>query len=432
MSSDVTSGQAEPAREDAGQVARAQPSEPVDAVSGDGQKQPAVPDPQGPADEPVGLPWTPIGGPSVAAWREEILTRAQELAGLTTWVDAQRGRKDPTGRLRKAIENQLTAARATAEGLDRDGKRLGRVAMFRATLGGAAFERGLGNLDAAETSLLRYAPDGYVRGQLPSVTAHVNRFLEKADPRRVAVEALSPPTGADPMELTPLERERIIAAFHAANTQRRRNLLRVRSFRNVVAAAVGVLTLLALAVGYLGYQNPDWMPLCFEPQATQTVVCPQASAPLAANASQGDGTASGSQQETAPTEAPAAQGSALPVQNDDVILIEFLGAIAAALAGAVALRRLSGTTTPYGIPLALILLKLPTGALTAVLGLLFIRGDFVPGLTALDSSAQIIAWAIVFGFSQQLLTRLVDNQAQGVLTGVGGRGASGNRGPAAA
>ena len=61
------------------------------------------------------------------------------------------------------------------------------------------------------------------------------------------------------------------------------------------------------------------------------------------------------------------------------------------------------------------LLKLPTGALTAFLGLLLLRGDFVPGLLELATSAQILAWAIVFGYSQQLFTRLIDRQAIAVL-----------------
>jgi hypothetical protein len=42
------------------------------------------------------------------------------------------------------------------------------------------------------------------------------------------------------------------------------------------------------------------------------------------------------------------------------------------------------------------------------------RGEFVPGLSALDSSAQILAWALVFGYAQQLLTQLVDRQAHTV------------------
>jgi hypothetical protein len=47
------------------------------------------------------------------------------------------------------------------------------------------------------------------------------------------------------------------------------------------------------------------------------------------------------------------------------------------------------------------------------------RGEFVPGLTALDSSGQIIAWAVVFGYAQQVFTRLVDQRAHAVLEEVG-------------
>jgi hypothetical protein len=48
------------------------------------------------------------------------------------------------------------------------------------------------------------------------------------------------------------------------------------------------------------------------------------------------------------------------------------------------------------------------------------RGQFVPGLSALDTSAQILAWALVFGYAQQLFTRLVDRQGQTVLESVRG------------
>jgi hypothetical protein len=52
------------------------------------------------------------------------------------------------------------------------------------------------------------------------------------------------------------------------------------------------------------------------------------------------------------------------------------------------------------------------------------RGGFVPGLSALDSPGQILAWAIVFGAAQQLVTRLVDAKAEDVLEGVGTPGVS--------
>jgi hypothetical protein len=97
-----------------------------------------------------------------------------------------------------------------------------------------------------------------------------------------------------------------------------------------------------------------------------------------------------------------------------------VGLVAAAVAAAAALRQINGTSTPFAVPVALAVLKLPTGALTAVLGLLLMRGQFVPGLSNLDTSAQIVAWAVVFGYAQQLFTRLVDERGQAVLQAVGG------------
>ena len=118
------------------------------------------------------------------------------------------------------------------------------------------------------------------------------------------------------------------------------------------------------------------------------------------------------------------------VNPSDMALIEIIGLIAAVVAGIVALRNVRGTSTPYSLSVSLALVKIPLGALTAVLGLVLMSGGFVPGLSALDTSAQILAWALVFGFSQQLLTRLVDQRAESLLQSVGGRGAAGDRDPA--
>jgi hypothetical protein len=117
----------------------------------------------------------------------------------------------------------------------------------------------------------------------------------------------------------------------------------------------------------------------------------------------------------------------LAAEPGDLALIEFVGVIAALVASVVALRNMRGTSTPYSLPVALAMLKIPLGALTAVLGLLLMSGGFVPGLSALDSSAQVLAWALIFGFSQQLLTRLVDQRAHSLLDNVGGRGPVGVR-----
>lgn len=103
------------------------------------------------------------------------------------------------------------------------------------------------------------------------------------------------------------------------------------------------------------------------------------------------------------------------VSAQDLIVVELVGLTEAAVASAAAIRRIKGSSERYGLPVSLAALKLPTGAITAFLGLLLMRGQFVPGLTALDTSAQVLAWALVFGYAQQLFTRLVDQQGQTVL-----------------
>ena len=80
---------------------------------------------------------------------------------------------------------------------------------------------------------------------------------------------------------------------------------------------------------------------------------------------------------------------------------------------------MQGSSTPYSLPVALAVLKLPTGALTALLGLLLMRGQFISGFSALDFPAQVLAWAVILGYAQQLLTRLLDQRAQMVLKAVG-------------
>jgi hypothetical protein len=366
-------------------------------------------------------PAFPIGGPSSASWREEMLAKAHELAGLKSWVQARIDAEAPAGGLFKAIDNQLETARLTAAGEDtrggvEGGKKLAWWTRLRSSAGGAALERTLGNLDAAEVNLLRLAPLRYLEGQIPGLQAHVDRFLPKDDPRRLRVDNLVRKAetleAADRDALIAADRDALIGAYHAANSQRRRDLIRLRSFRNLVAGGTLVLVVLAIVVAIIGASQPQWLPVCFLPEDEGQFVCPLSETPIPS----GDPTAQDIDDFENETAVP-----------QDVLIVELVGLVAAALAGAVALGDMRGTSTPYAVPVALILLKLPAGALTAVLGLLFMRGGFVPGLTALDTSAQILAWAVIFGYAQQVFTRLVDSQGHDLLDDVAGRGAAGDR-----
>lgn len=348
---------------------------------------------------PPGLEWGPLTASS--SWREGAITRVHELDSLHRWLVAQRRPPTENG-MDAAIDNHLRTAQQTAI----KDHNLWRLA------NGAIFERINSNCDAAEADLLRISPDEYIHGQLPGLLAHTQRHLPITDSRRIALKALSARldqarTGElPPLPLTDAERTQLIGAVRAASSQAGREQSAVRSFRNVLAVTTLVLTLLAIAVALVGFRSKTTIPLCFNPErgGEQLVVCPTGQSPL----------------QPVPGTQDIDDVVDKTVQPADLFTIEFIGLIAAAVSAAAGLRRLRGSTLPYGLPVGLAILKLPTGALTAFVGLLLLRGQFVPGLSALDSSAQILAWAALFGYAQQLLTRFVDQQANVVLDKVRG------------
>jgi hypothetical protein len=241
--------------------------------------------------------------------------------------------------------------------------------------------------------------------------------------------------------LSTADREAVVAAFAAAAQERLRAVERVRNFRNILFGAAFVLMLAAIGLALLTASTPRLLPLCFTP--VDTAVCPTRTGPeqgaiaLARRRPGGEAALEDvAPSMTAPSTASPSPEAARAINHAEVLdrvirdtargwdvpLIELIGALAAAVTGAFALRSLNGTATPYSLPLALAALKIPAGALTAVLGLLLLRGGFVPGFSNLDDPAQIVAWAIVFGGAQQLVTRLIDSRAENVLDKVGAPG----------
>ena len=276
-------------------------------------------------------------------------------------------------------------------------------------MGGASVERASGHIDAAEIELLRLAPDPYLRGQLPNLVGHVTAHLPRDDPRRRRIKEIA--EEARRRDPTDAEREVVAAAVRRTSLESRREVTRVRSFRNLLIICSLVLSVAAAGLVVLAASSPATVPLCFHPEGT--IVCPTHTVAVGAT---GGGSAPAA--EDPQTQQAVDRATRRTAAGWDVPLVALLGVIAAALAAATALRRIQGTSTPYSLPVAVALLKLPSGALTAILGLLLMRGDFVPGLSALDSSAQIVAWAIIFGYSQQIFTRYVDDRAKTVLDGV--------------
>jgi hypothetical protein len=377
----------------------------------------------------------PVGGPVTAGWREGTLTRAKELESRCISVLANRSAKD-CEILAKGVLAHIAAARQAAEAAELNPPRRFRLLRY-----GSLIERAMSNLDAAEAQFLNFAPPEHVIGQMPSLLRHVQCHLAPTDPRRQEFERIARRLGVrdpdnppnpnteqeleDRTKLVEQERGKIVAITRGASSEALREQVRVRSFRNILVVTALAMALLAVVVACIGFLSPTLIPMCFAPeepgQAVAVVVCPTAqSAPFSTSRQPGTNTPAGTPFRDIDDE----------VRNTaaryDLLVVELVGLAAAAIAAAAAIRGIRGSSERYGLPVALAALKLPTGALTAVLGIVLMRGQFVPGLSALDTSAQILAWALVFGYAQQLFTRLVDRQGQTVLESV--RGA--NKSPA--
>jgi hypothetical protein len=387
------------------------------------------------SDKPAAAMIAPIGGPVSVAWREGTLTRAEELEALCGWVRAKDSQKSDEVRkhdevLASAIHCHLDAARQAAHAAKLEPKK-----RFRVFRNGPLIERAMSNLDAAEAHLLNLAQADYIHGQMPCLLRHVRCHLPPTDPARQEFERIAQrlgikdpdhplvqnpkgPTLTEKREIIEEERGKVVTTVRAASSAALREHVRLRSFRNVVVVTTILMALLAIGVALTGFFRPTLIPLCFAPQESgqAVVVCPTAqSAPFSTTQQPGTGPQQPGTQVQDIDDAIKQTAS-----RQDLIVVELVGLTAAAIATAAAIRRIKGSSERYGLPVALAALKLPTGAITAFLGLLLMRGQFVPGLSALDTSAQILAWALIFGYAQQLFTRLVDQQGQTVLDNVRG------------
>ena len=254
---------------------------------------------------------------------------------------------------------------------------------WRGTLIEAAYQ----NLHAAESLIVGLYNDDEVDAEIPEAKARIEAGLSAYDPRRVAAGTVKDLPSARKRE----ELRKMIEVGHAAADREHSSL---RAFRNTILASAALISTFVILFCAVVSLNPLWVPFCF--QGVSGSYCPTG-------------------------------GSGAVPAWGDVLVIAILGILGGALSAAVSIRNLKGTSTPYDVPVALDILKVPFGALTALGGLIAIRGEFVPGLSRLDSQVQILAYALVFGYAQQLLTGLIDRHAQTILNSLPGKTATPTR-----
>jgi hypothetical protein len=260
---------------------------------------------------------------------------------------------------------------------------------------GTSVERAYQSLHAARVFLVELLPAEDVNALAPSVVARAATILSRDDPRRLEIDRLlhMPPGPAKRAAL----RQAMEITYDASDQLH----VRVRGFRNILISSAALIALLMIALVLIVRAHPAAMPLCFTPAVTAGAAQP------------GAATAGGAQPVNSTTVCPS--GDRQAPSGGDVLIVSGLGLLGGALAGAFAIRNIRGSSTPYDIPIALAFLKVPSGSLTAVAGILLLGGGFVPGLSELDSQRQILAYALVFGYAQQLGTRFIDDRAQTIL-----------------
>ena len=251
---------------------------------------------------------------------------------------------------------------------------------WRGTLVESAFQ----DLHAARAQMIDVYADEEVAAEIPAALARSQQALHPDDPRQLAGESLSRMTIGQQRAFL---RRAIEDSYDAMDHQHER----LRNFRNIILMAALCITVLVGATILIVRANPTYIPLCF--------------------AASGDAIEGSSFNCPTGTDVSGNRSS-------DIVVVALLGLLGGALAAAVSIRNLRGTSTPYDVPVALALLKVPLGAFTAIVGLVALQGSFVPGLSALDSQQQILAYALVLGYAQQVFTYTLDRRAQTLLDGL--------------
>lgn len=169
------------------------------------------------------------------------------------------------------------------------------------------------------------------------------------------------------------------AACQAEDSQQ----LEVRHFRGVLYGAAVALAAATAVLWIVGAVHPAYFPLCWPVSGQHPpMICPAG----------GSGPGAG-----------------------DVPLVLGLGALGAFLSVALSLASMQPVGARFSLTVAQGLNKIFLGAITAMLGIIVLRTvTSAPGFLA--SQPGLLATAVVFGYSQQLFTRLIDQQASKLMS----------------
>lgn len=254
-------------------------------------------------------------------------------------------------------------------------------------------ESGWQLLHVADEALLAVAPAAMVLARGAEILVQARRWFGAGDPRvqRVStiLERHADDTAEHHVRLSRADRYALVSVVHAIHTALDRSYAQARSFRNILILAFLLLLTAVAALILVGLAWPTSVPLCSvgNPAVGRLPICPTG--------------------RTNPT-------------GGDVALVALIGTIAAGVSAVAAVSSLGSLIDPFHTPIWQGLLKIPIGAFTAVLGVLAVEEGLDAGAGIPTTQGGILFLAFVFGYSQQLFTRMVDARGSRIRAGLAG------------
>jgi hypothetical protein len=314
------------------------------------------------------------------AWRvlaqSEIdrLSDELRLAAPTPDVQLVSGQLDPQGYV-EAVKQTVSDHR------DQAAKALSPVGPLQAMrdwYSGAALEQAWLNIHRAGEALLMIQSPGSVTAEFVQIDAAFRAMIEPQDTRYAMLANTLAEVNKrllvdqHPDQLSSIERSKLKAVRSVANIASDTAHETVRRWRNLLL--VGGLVLAAFAVGVTVVHAfvPAFFSLVPASPVTQA----------------GDA-----------------------IEPWQVVLVACLGG---ALAAVIALNRFSGFTDPAGLPVVQALLRVPTAAVTGLVGVLLMQTSTLDALKP-QNGVTVLAYAFFFGYAQEPLLRAIDRRAGSVL-----------------
>jgi hypothetical protein len=110
------------------------------------------------------------------------------------------------------------------------------------------------------------------------------------------------------------------------------------------------------------------------------------------------------------------KGTAASSRLETALLVSLFGFVGALITATPPLARAAGTWNPFSLPLYQLLLKVVLGPVFAIVGGMLLQARLIPNVQFPMPLSDLLVWALVFGGSQQAVTRIIDSRIAGLVS----------------